>query len=173
MARPGGPARGPRLPGELPRGGHAHFRAQLLAPWLADRGAILKLPEARLRGLPARPAGVQGRRYLRGSRDRGTRPLRAHNRRLGASRLRVQGPRRGRQLLGLRRLGRDARARLAVPAYSFPENRQDLVALRVVVRNGYSRDIADMFLDDLKRLLVRLEKQPSPTHDESSTGFSH
>src|ERR671911_2865579 len=60
-----------------------------------------------------------------------------------------------------------------VPAYSFPENREDLVALRVVVRNGYSRDIADMFLDDLKRLLVRLEKQPSPTHDESYAGFAH
>jgi glutamate decarboxylase len=60
-----------------------------------------------------------------------------------------------------------------VPAYSFPENRQDLVALRVVVRNGYSRDIADMFLDDLKRVLERLEKQQSPTHDKSSTGFSH
>jgi glutamate decarboxylase len=60
-----------------------------------------------------------------------------------------------------------------VPAYTFPENREDLVALRVVVRSGYSRDIADMFLDDLKRLLVRLQKQPSPTHDESSTGFSH
>jgi hypothetical protein len=46
-------------------------------------------------------------------------------------------------------------------------------ALRVVVRNGYSRDPADMFLDDLKRLLVRLEKQSSPSHDESSVGFSH
>ena len=60
-----------------------------------------------------------------------------------------------------------------VSAYSFPENREDLVALRVVVRNGYSRDPADMFLDDLKRLLVRLEKQPSPTHDESGAGFAH
>ena len=49
-----------------------------------------------------------------------------------------------------------------VPAYTFPENREDLVALRVVVRNGYSRDPADMFLDDLKRVLERLEKQPSP-----------
>jgi glutamate/tyrosine decarboxylase-like PLP-dependent enzyme len=27
-----------------------------------------------------------------------------------------------------------------VPAYSFPKNREDLVALRVVVRNGYSRE---------------------------------
>jgi glutamate decarboxylase len=60
-----------------------------------------------------------------------------------------------------------------VPAYSFPENREDLVALRVVVRNGYSRDPADMFLDDFKRLLERLEKQSSPTHDKSYTGFAH
>ena len=59
-----------------------------------------------------------------------------------------------------------------VPAYSFPKNREDLVALRVV-RNGYSRDPADMFLDDLKRLLMRLEKQPSPMHDESYPSFSH
>jgi glutamate decarboxylase len=42
-----------------------------------------------------------------------------------------------------------------------------------VVRNGYSRDPADLFLDDLKRLLVRLEKQPAPMHDESSSSFSH
>jgi glutamate decarboxylase len=48
-----------------------------------------------------------------------------------------------------------------------------LVALRVVVRNGYSRDPAEMFLDDLKRLLERLEKQPSPAHDEAYTSFSH
>ena len=60
-----------------------------------------------------------------------------------------------------------------VPAYSFPKNREDLVALRVVVRNGYSRDPADIFVDDLKRLLQRLEKQPSPAHDEFYTGFSH
>jgi glutamate decarboxylase len=60
-----------------------------------------------------------------------------------------------------------------VPAYTFPENREDLVALRVVVRNGYSRDPADIFLDDLRRLLPRLEKQSSPSHDKSHAGFSH
>jgi glutamate decarboxylase len=60
-----------------------------------------------------------------------------------------------------------------VPAYSFPENREDLIALRVVVRNGYSRDPAGIFLDDLERLLGRLEKQESPAHDESYTSFSH
>jgi len=60
-----------------------------------------------------------------------------------------------------------------VPAYSFPKNREDLVALRVVVRNGYSQDPAEMFVEDLKRLVERLKKQPTPTHDESYAGFSH
>jgi glutamate decarboxylase len=60
-----------------------------------------------------------------------------------------------------------------VPAYTFPANREDLVALRVVVRNGYSRDPAELFLEDLKRLVERLKKQPSPTHDESYAGFAH
>jgi len=32
-----------------------------------------------------------------------------------------------------------------VPAYTFPENREDLAALRVVVRNGFSRDLANPF----------------------------
>jgi glutamate decarboxylase len=60
-----------------------------------------------------------------------------------------------------------------VPAYSFPKNREDLLALRVVVRNGYNRDPADIFLEDLKRLVVRLEKQQAPVHDESHTSFHH
>ena len=60
-----------------------------------------------------------------------------------------------------------------VPAYSFPKNCEDVVALRIVVRNGYNRDPADLFLEDLERLLLRLEKQPSPAHDESHTTFHH
>jgi glutamate decarboxylase len=61
-----------------------------------------------------------------------------------------------------------------VPAYTFPKNRTDLAALRVVVRNGFGHDMADLFLDDLKRQLPRLEKQAGPIHDsESGAGFSH
>jgi glutamate decarboxylase len=61
-----------------------------------------------------------------------------------------------------------------VPAYTFPENRTDLAALRVVVRYGFGHDLADLFLDDLKRQLARLEKQGSPIHDSSSgAGFHH
>src|SRR5215475_5810861 len=61
-----------------------------------------------------------------------------------------------------------------VPAYTFPENRTDLAALRVVVRNGFGHDMADLFLADLDRQLPRLEKQGGPVHDsESGSGFHH
>jgi glutamate decarboxylase len=61
-----------------------------------------------------------------------------------------------------------------VPAYTFPENRTDLAALRVVVRNGFGHDMADLFLADLNRQLPRLAKQDSPFHDSASgAGFHH
>jgi glutamate decarboxylase len=61
-----------------------------------------------------------------------------------------------------------------VPAYTFPENRTDLAVLRVVVRRGFTHDMANLLLADVKRQLERLEKQPGPTHDAASaTTFSH
>ena len=61
-----------------------------------------------------------------------------------------------------------------VPAYTFPKNREDLAALRVVVRRGFTHDLADMLVDDIKRHLPRLEKQPAPAHDRSAaSGFRH
>jgi glutamate decarboxylase len=36
-----------------------------------------------------------------------------------------------------------------VPAYTFPENLTDTAVLRVVIRNGFSKDLADLFLSDL------------------------
>ncbi|RAJ42660.1 glutamate decarboxylase [Kitasatospora sp. SolWspMP-SS2h] len=49
-----------------------------------------------------------------------------------------------------------------VPAYTFPEGRTDLAVLRVVCRNGFTRDLADLLLADLRRLLPELERQPAP-----------
>jgi glutamate decarboxylase len=60
-----------------------------------------------------------------------------------------------------------------VPAYKFPRNREDLHVLRVVVRNGFSRDLADLFLDHVERLLPRLERQPAPFVGEDATSFHH
>ena len=61
-----------------------------------------------------------------------------------------------------------------LPAYTFPKNREDLAALRVVVKRGFTRDVADLLIKDLKRQLPRLEKQPEPVHDAASAaGFHH
>jgi glutamate decarboxylase len=61
-----------------------------------------------------------------------------------------------------------------VPAYTFPEKRTDLAALRVVVKRGFSHDMADLLVSDLERQLPRLERQPEPVHDKTSaTGFHH
>ena len=60
-----------------------------------------------------------------------------------------------------------------VPAYTFPANREDLAALRVVVRRGFTHDLADMLLNDLSRALPRLEKQPAPMHEPEAQSFHH
>ena len=61
-----------------------------------------------------------------------------------------------------------------MPAYTFPKNREDLAALRIVVRRGFTHDMADQLIHDLKKVLLRLEKQPTPVHDEASgSGFHH
>ena len=49
-----------------------------------------------------------------------------------------------------------------VPAYTFPENRTDLAALRVVVRRGFTHDMADMLVADIERQLPRLAEAARP-----------
>ncbi|MBV8734802.1 MAG: glutamate decarboxylase [Solirubrobacterales bacterium] len=63
-----------------------------------------------------------------------------------------------------------------VPAYTFPENRQDLSVLRVVVRAGMSRDMADLFLDGVRKQTASLEglKTPLPKRpDDEVSAFKH
>ena len=59
-----------------------------------------------------------------------------------------------------------------LPAYTFPANRTDLAALRVVIRRDFSHDLGEMLLNDLRSLLPRLAKQPEPVHGpEAASGF--
>ncbi|GAA1428219.1 glutamate decarboxylase [Streptomyces thermospinosisporus] len=62
-----------------------------------------------------------------------------------------------------------------VPAYTFPANRQDLSVLRLVCRNGFSEDLADLFENDLTRLLPELRRQPRPLTEDraAATAFHH
>ncbi len=48
-----------------------------------------------------------------------------------------------------------------VPAYTFPANLQDTAVLRVVVRNGFGRNLADAFLADLRHHIKALTAHPN------------
>jgi glutamate decarboxylase len=62
-----------------------------------------------------------------------------------------------------------------VPAYSLPDNLTDVSGLRVVVRNGFGRDTAELFLADLARATSFLESLSTTLpHDPSHTeSFRH
>ena len=60
-----------------------------------------------------------------------------------------------------------------VPAYTFPKNREDLAALRIVVRRGFTFDVADMLLDDLTKQVARLEKLAAPMVQADQAGSFH
>jgi glutamate decarboxylase len=61
-----------------------------------------------------------------------------------------------------------------VPAYTFPDNRTDIAALRIVIRVGGTHDLVDLLLDDLKTVVEQLSKLDKPTpRDDRGEGFSH
>jgi glutamate decarboxylase len=60
-----------------------------------------------------------------------------------------------------------------VPAYTFPENREDLAVLRVVVKNGFTQDLADFLIDDLTRAVAYLDKLEAPLPPVEGEPFHH
>ena len=47
-----------------------------------------------------------------------------------------------------------------IPAYTMPEDSKDIAVLRIVVKEGFSRDMADLLLEDVGRTLRHFEAQP-------------
>ena len=61
-----------------------------------------------------------------------------------------------------------------VPAYPMPPAMQDVEVLRVVVRNGFSRDLAGMLLDDLRWAVERLQRGAAVRGDaDNRSAFHH
>jgi glutamate decarboxylase len=60
-----------------------------------------------------------------------------------------------------------------VPAYRMPANRDETVVQRIVVRNGFTHDLAGMLLRDLKRHLDWFALQPGFTPSPAGVGFHH
>lgn len=52
-----------------------------------------------------------------------------------------------------------------VPAYTLPPNAQEEAVMRVVVKENFSRDMAELFATDVKNAIAHLEKtQPKTRH---------
>ncbi len=50
-----------------------------------------------------------------------------------------------------------------VPAYTLPNNLSDRVVMRIVTRQGFTRDMADMLLGDIRAALIELNALEYPT----------
>ena len=50
-----------------------------------------------------------------------------------------------------------------VPAYTMPKNIDEMIVMRIVVRQGMSRDMADMRLGDIRNAVAEFEKLRYPT----------
>jgi glutamate decarboxylase len=60
-----------------------------------------------------------------------------------------------------------------VPAYTFPENRQDLSVLRVVVRSGMNHEMADLLLEHLSDQTEFLQSLDAPLPSQRRQAFKH
>ena len=59
-----------------------------------------------------------------------------------------------------------------VPAYTMPADAEDVAVMRIVVREGFSADLADLLMTHLGETVEFLERRGRPMEGEKS-GFSH
>ncbi len=60
-----------------------------------------------------------------------------------------------------------------VPAYTMPANAEEVAVLRVVVREGFSWDMASMLLDDLRKVVEHFKGKPEHKPKEPAPQFKH
>ncbi|NOY76130.1 MAG: glutamate decarboxylase [Kiritimatiellaeota bacterium] len=62
-----------------------------------------------------------------------------------------------------------------VPAYSMPDNKNDLVIQRILVRHGVSKDLGDLLIKDIKRCLKYFEENPvtKSLTEKDAGGYKH
>jgi glutamate decarboxylase len=60
-----------------------------------------------------------------------------------------------------------------VPTYRMPANREEMAIQRVVVRNGFTHDLAGMLVRDIKRHLAWFDTQPGMKATSDAPGFHH
>lgn len=59
-----------------------------------------------------------------------------------------------------------------VPAFTLPPDCEEITVMRVMVRQGFTMDMADLFLTDMKRFMDFLGKHPQAVHTTPAEGTS-
>ncbi|SAK85172.1 decarboxylase [Caballeronia glebae] len=59
-----------------------------------------------------------------------------------------------------------------IASYPLPSDRQEVIVQRVLIRHGVSRDLISLLLDDIKRALEHLQRNPVQNSDAGPT-FNH
>jgi glutamate decarboxylase len=59
-----------------------------------------------------------------------------------------------------------------VPAYTMPDNATDVVVLRIVIREGFTRDLGEALIADLQSACDALQVNP-PVKSAARSGFNH
>lgn len=62
-----------------------------------------------------------------------------------------------------------------VPAYTLPANREDLAIQRILVKHGFSRDLASLLLDDYREAMAHFDRHPVniPLSENEGGSFKH
>ena len=62
-----------------------------------------------------------------------------------------------------------------VPAYTMPKDIEDMVVMRIVVRQDMTRDMADMLIADIKDAVAELDalEYPTPSRIKFNKGEKH
>lgn len=62
-----------------------------------------------------------------------------------------------------------------VPAYTMPANREDMAVQRILVRHGFSRDLASLLMNDYRDALSHFGRHPiaKPMTEAEAGGFTH
>ena len=62
-----------------------------------------------------------------------------------------------------------------IAAYTMPPNRQDLVVQRIIVRHGFTKDLASLLINDIKFCLEYFRMHPvaKPMTEDEAGGFRH
>jgi glutamate decarboxylase len=61
----------------------------------------------------------------------------------------------------------------SVPAYTLPPDAEEIAVMRVVVKENFSRDMADIFAQDLTQAIARLETDRPRRRAPPASGKQH